>query len=361
VTYHPPVLAVFLIALTAHGATKPKKPPEPAPAPAPPAPAQPAGPDLSKLSEAQLLDGAHEAFKSLEYDRALPLTEKLLEREGATFDQRIEAYFLLASARAFVTDPLEAERPLRALLRLKPDFELPPDTSPKLVAVFRKVQVEEAALAAEAKATERARVRSRIKLEGGPPATAVGGQPLTFRYRATDPLGSIAVLRVSYRNGRQGEFSALALERAKSGDWEATLPGDATASETPWRLEYYVEALDGLGPLAALGGEMQPRVIDVEAGQVPRPFKPLSRAFYAGVIVLAAAATATTAVVGGRFASLQAHFAAITRTGTVDGAEYRDTRLAGFEMAQATNWSLIVTVVLAAATVVLPILVDWNP
>src|SRR5262249_34891546 len=147
-------------------------------------------------------------FHTLEYDKAIPYTEALLKRASPTADQRVEAYFLLASARAFVTDPLEAEQPLRFLLRLKPDFDVPNDTSPKLVAVFRKVQVEERAFAAQTKAIERKRLIDRVKLTGGAPAEQKGGKPLTFRYRLLDPFGAVQSLRLPYRTGESGDFSS---------------------------------------------------------------------------------------------------------------------------------------------------------
>jgi ribosomal protein L9 len=48
-------------------------------------------------------------------------------------------------------DIVEAEKPFRLLLRARPTFELPASTPPKIMAVFRKVQVEEQALFKDAR------------------------------------------------------------------------------------------------------------------------------------------------------------------------------------------------------------------
>ena len=42
--------------------------------------------------------------------------------------------------------PVDAEGPFRLLLRLNPGFVLPAQTTPKIVAVFRKVEAEERAI-----------------------------------------------------------------------------------------------------------------------------------------------------------------------------------------------------------------------
>src|SRR5688572_8503119 len=110
-------VAVVLSSFLLHAAPPKKRPAEPV------APAAPAEKPLDPTAPIDtLLDTARGFFQSLEYDRALPYTEVVLKRDDATPNQRVEGYFLQASARAFVTDPLDAERPLRFLLRLKPDY-----------------------------------------------------------------------------------------------------------------------------------------------------------------------------------------------------------------------------------------------
>ena len=99
-----------------------------------------------KTDVAKALKTAQDNFDNLEYDVVLPYVDAALKEKNLTPDQKLLAYLLQAQSLAIVGDPVDAERPFRLLLRVQPDFALPPDTPPKITGVFSRVQTEENAI-----------------------------------------------------------------------------------------------------------------------------------------------------------------------------------------------------------------------
>lgn len=203
-----------------------------------------------------------------------PLAEQVLARPDLTLDQKLEAYRLLGSAKAIVEDPAEAEKPFRLLLRARADFDLSAETPPKILAVFRKVQSEERALADQLREVERDRIISGLKLLGEPPNTARGGRPLPLSFRLRDPTSAVEVVRVPYRRQGTPAFSTLALERSAEGDWRGLIPAEFTSDEKGFQMEYYVETADTRGPLLRLGTEKAPLNLTVSAGTIAQARPP---------------------------------------------------------------------------------------
>ncbi|MEO1174281.1 MAG: hypothetical protein AAFX94_19850, partial [Myxococcota bacterium] len=127
--------------------------------------------------------------EELEYPRVVALTESVIADEEAEANAKLEAYVLLGSAQAFMGNPLEAESAFRFLLRGRPDFEFPKDTSPKITWVFRKVQHEEREILKQTEEMRRVRVAESIELGLNAPRKAKGGEPVRFRLKVKDPFG----------------------------------------------------------------------------------------------------------------------------------------------------------------------------
>lgn len=216
-----------------------------------------------QLAEAKAL------FEQLEYDRVVPIATAILAREDANIEQRLDAYMLQGSSLAIIGDSVEAEKPFRFLLRGRPDFEMTPETSPKILAVFRKVQVEEKAIAAQMRELERARMVKALQLGGEHPTRAAGGRELPFEYTLRDPFAVVEEVKVSYRRRGEPSYSTLALKRDDVGMWRASLPPAWTASESGFVLEYYLTTADARGtPLLTVAAAQQPMTASVEAGVV---------------------------------------------------------------------------------------------
>ncbi|MEW5738565.1 MAG: hypothetical protein AB1938_06540, partial [Myxococcota bacterium] len=218
-------------------AAKQKKPPAEAPSSEAPAPAAteaskpPPAPAASAPSKVDVSSAPAAAvaqlealYGNLEYDAVIPAADALLKRTDLTLDQQLEVYRLQGSAKAIVEDPVDAEKPFRLLLRARPDYDLPANTPPKILAVFRKVQSEEKALAGKLREVERARIISGLKLLDELPEEAKGGKPLKFSLRLRDPQGSVEAVRIPYRRAGEKTYSSLARQRGGEGDGRGAHP-----------------------------------------------------------------------------------------------------------------------------------------
>ncbi len=337
-------------------------PPAPVPetrsAPTPKATAAPA--DL-KLSTPALLARTQELYASLEYEQVIPLTAALLGREDLTIAQRLEAFKLQGCAKAIVDDPVEAEKPFRLLLRARADYDLPKETTPKILAVFRKVQSEEQALAKQLREVDRSRIIANLRLLGEGPKESKGGRPLRFSFRLRDPTGAVDAIRLPYRRQGQKVYSSLALERTDTGDWNGSIPGEFTADDHGFTLEYYVETADNEGPLLTAGTALEPKTLPISAGALltERP-KPVAR----GVFIASAAATGGLGLAAGVLAVFfnlnQANYRSMAQ-GQIDGAKLVATARTGDALATATNATLIAGGTALVATIVLATLTNFHP
>lgn len=216
-----------------------------------------------QLAEAKTL------FSNLEYDRVVPIATAILARDDANIEQRLDAYMLQGSSLAIIGDAVEAEKPFRFLLRGRPDYEMSVETSPKILAVFRKVQVEEKAIVAQMHELERARMMKALQLSGEHPQHAAGGAELLFEYSLKDPFAVVEEMKVAYRKKGEPSFSTLALKRDDVGVWRGTLAREYTASDVGFTLEYYLTTADARGvPLIAVASVQQPLSARVDAGAV---------------------------------------------------------------------------------------------
>lgn len=342
---------------------------EPAPAPVAPPLAPVAPPPAAAVptvslegTPAQLLERARSRYAELEYDDVLALTRAVLARSEATNPELIEAHRLQGSALAGGDQAIEAEKPFRLLLRLQKEFELPPSTQPKILAVFRKVQAEERELQRQSRALGRERLMAGITLVGEPPARGFGGYPLRFRFQLRDPTGAVESVLVPYREQGQPTFSTLALERDDLGGWRGVLPGDVTANPSGKALEFYVEARDGEGSLAGKGRAQEPLRIDLSPGtsvrERPPPLSPWL--FWTGVGTTLAAGVATG---GAALLTRQVQSnrdAYVGREPLLEASRLEDFASEGRRWALLTNVGLGVTGALLVATGVTSRFVNWD-
>lgn len=343
---HLAFLSALLVGAAAEAA--PKK--TTAPATPPPTPA----PVLVARTAAEAMAQLDSLYKTLEYAAVIPLAEQVLARSDLSSEQRLEAYRLQGSARAIVEDPVDAERPFRLLLRARPDYEMPGDTPPKILAVFRKVQSEEKALASQLKGVERSRLIAGLRLTGEPPNEAQGGRPVRFAYRVRDTAGVVEAVKVQYRRGGQRSFSSLALERSEDGEWRGFIPGEFTADEKGFGLEYFTETSDREGLLLVSGTEKQPLLITVLPGQVPvQAFKPVPKAVFFTSLALTGAIGVATGVLGFLYNQEQASFDRRVAMGGANGAMLALQIERGQSYALATNVLLVSSAIAIAATLIL--------
>mgnify|MGYP001304765860 CR=1 FL=1 len=246
-----------------------------------------------KTDVAKALKTAQHNFDELEYDIVLPYVEAALRESNLTPDQKLQAYLLQAQSLAITGDPSDAERPFRLLLRVQPDFKLPPDTPPKITGVFSRVQTEENAIRDQVYRLARARKIEKIKIKGNAPTNGKGGTSVWFTYTLEDPDESVTAMKVGYRRLGEGEYSALALKKKDNGEYKGFIPADWTESENDFKVEFYVETQDRDGPLRLIFTQEEPGLIDLEKGMIPYTVAPKvilgtaagSAAFILGAII----------------------------------------------------------------------------
>lgn len=256
---------------------KPVTPAQPTPAPATPAAtvkvpvteAKPAPVDFASVAEQ--LAAAESAVDGLEFDRALELAKAALAREDINEEERVRAYLVVGAAYAVMGNVLDAERPYRLLLRLRPDFQLPANTPPKIMGVFRKVQGEENAIKQAVAEAQRRAIVADLRMDTTVPSRHKGGTPLAFLTQLTDPHNGVASVVLQYRYQGQDAFSTVPFQ-ARGDALVAEFTAAQTATDKPKRMEYVVlaRATDG-AVLAQRGSESQPEVVEIDAGQVVGP------------------------------------------------------------------------------------------
>jgi len=255
----------------------------------------------SDVTSSSLLAEARTLYEGLEYDQVIPIAEAILARDDTPIDQRLDAYLLQGSAMAIVGDPIEAEKPYRLLLRARPDFDLPGDTPPKILAVFRKVQAEENIIRDVATKALRKSLVESLAILGEDPTEREGGLPVRFRYRVRDANSSVEGVRILYKKQQDAAYSSLALKRSEEGEWRASIPGEWTANDDGFTLHFYLETFDNTGILVTRGSKAAPLNAAISPGtadRAPPPPLPLWSFF----VVSGGAATA--AIVGGVFTGL---------------------------------------------------------
>jgi len=311
-----------------------------------------------------LLREAQIAYQKLDYDEVVPIVAEVLAREGLSADQKLDAYLLQGTSLAVIGDPIEAETSFRLLLRGRPSFDLPADTAPKILAVFRKVQIEERAIAGQLGAMERQRIISELKLNNSAPAKITGGSPLVFAYRLRDTRNAVEAFSVWYRRGGDPSFSALALQRDEEGIWRGALPGEWTASEQGFALEYHLETSDDDGPLLTAGSAAQPLLIEVAPGSVedaaPPPLPLWSFAAVAGTAIALGITASGTAVATLIVQQDHDAMAERSRSEVLPGSELAELRSTGQALALATTVLWVSSGVMALAAGGMALFVDWS-
>lgn len=217
----------------------------------------------------ELLHVASDAFVSLDYEVSLAHATAALLKPGITDAQRVTAYQLQAGSHAVMGQQLDAQKEYRLLLRLRPDFQLPPETPPKILAAWNVVHAEEELIRRTVRQAERERIVNAISLDVAVPQHHPGGHPLDVSVTMKDPYAGVRQLVFAYRTDPSAGFATLPLE-ADGDRFTARVAPSLTASPGGLRMEYAVIARDADGEvLASAGTESGPRIITITPGQVP--------------------------------------------------------------------------------------------
>ena len=239
-------------------------------------------------STAQLVARTLAEWNELEYEKVVALADAVLATTDATPQQRVEMLRLKGSALVVLDKPDDAVAAFDLLFAIDPDFELPPNSPPRLLRVFSparaKWQVdEEQRLANELGPSWRA-VQMHVRL----PAHARGGRALEIAVDLVDP-NAIADRIVLWRRHHGAGYYTTTEQRAHAGTLSFTISAEDTASATPYVLELYLQSKHRSGvALRREGTSDHPLELAIAAGEVPVP-SPITHRwwFWTGIVAVA--------------------------------------------------------------------------
>ena len=225
------------------------------------------GPATAREKGSATIDTIRSLSRALEFEAVIEQGNALLgSLEALPHQDAIELLYTMARAHISRGDLGSAQKLLVRLLRMDLTFEPPEGESPAIVALFRKVQVEEEKRREKVWQEKLDEMRQNISLQGGPSSEAIGGQPLEFQYQLQDPGRSVGRLELSFRKDSTELFSTLPLVGTDEGH-RAEVPAEWTENEEGLRVEYFVSGFHLKGEtLLRLGTPQEPLALALKPG-----------------------------------------------------------------------------------------------
>ena len=217
-----------------------------------------------------MIASANQSWSELEYEQVIATCGLALQLSSISDAERVEAYRLTASAEAALGRDEDAGRAFERLLDLDPTYRFPPTTSPRILAAIEPARARWQVKREQALALELGQRWSALSVDVRLPDRGVGGEPLPIEVSLADPTRIVDRLTLHHR--RRGARAYSRMTHRQDGGDRLALPGALTASELPYELELYVEAIHSSGvTLSRAGRADAPLVVEMEAGQVPEP------------------------------------------------------------------------------------------
>ncbi len=225
------------------------------------------------------LTQAKKHWSESDFDLVVGAADKALAATTLTKAERVEALRYKGMALTVLQKKLEATKVFEALFDIAPDYELPANTSPAILAVFRPARAGWQVKVEARLATELGKAYAALRMTLQLPPRTKGGRSLALPIDVTDPKRIVDKLTLSYRR-RGSRYFATQTATGKPGRTTLRIPGTFTASKTPFVLELYLRSLHRSGGiLRRQGGPDRPLLIQVDAGQVPRS-RPITKRWW---------------------------------------------------------------------------------
>ncbi len=212
-----------------------------------------------------LIQRGRDLYEDQRYEEFIQTLSGALVRPNMTPEQKIEMYRLLALDHITLGDSEEAESFVRALLGLRPDYELPKTESPRFRDFFAAARSKWEGEGRPGLVTEQTALKP-VGLRHRSPAEAEANSRLVLAAQIDDPDHRVASVKLFFRGGSSGKFSEeTAQYEASTGSVRAIFPPSAIR---PPFVAYYVLAKDKTGvPIASSGDADAPLRIPVPETQ----------------------------------------------------------------------------------------------
>jgi hypothetical protein len=229
---------------------------------APPAPAL--AQSRGKTSSTSLIQRGSELFDDQAYEESIQTLSAALVRPGASQQEKIETYRLLAYNFIILKRADEADAAVRGILVLDEKFSLPPTESPRFRDFFeatRKKWEQEGKPGRAEVGTPLAPPKA-IEMKHSSPAEVPPDTTIKLTGTVEDPEARVRGVQLAYRTGAKGKFVTVAATYTL-GQFRTQIPAIAVQ---PPLVEYYLQAIDKGGlPLASRGDAATPLRIAVPA------------------------------------------------------------------------------------------------
>lgn len=198
-----------------------------------------------------------ESVNFARYAEALDAAHRLLQRGDLVAHQRNAALEAIATVQIATNAEGEARATLDELYRRDPQHRISdPDASPPVQSAFARARDAHPTL-------------TSVRLEQAP-LDLRQRQALEVAIRISVGADAVEELRLAYRQAGETRYTRVVMA-LDHGVARARLPLGGDLSQ-PATIDYFVEAIaPSLAPLARVGSEAQPLVVEVPAARAPGP------------------------------------------------------------------------------------------
>jgi tetratricopeptide (TPR) repeat protein len=217
-------------------------------------------PSGATVQSQDLTARAQALFDDQQYEESIQTLSAALLRPMSSRAQKIDVYRLLALNYITLQKKDEAEASVRALLSLEPTYTLPATESPRFRDFFATVRDKWEGEGRPGLVKESAQPAAPVAMQHASPPEAKAGTQIDLTATIDDPQARVTAVKVFFRTGSKGRFSATKAALA-DGHVTASIPPHAVKPPT---LEYYLEGYDAAGlPIVSRGDAAAPFRISV--------------------------------------------------------------------------------------------------
>jgi hypothetical protein len=226
----------------------------------------------------QLLQMAERAYEQLEYEQALNILIQVHQVPGVTPMQQARSFLYMGVCFTALGNAENAVLSFMKLLKIKPNFRLPPGISPSIKAMFKealfRLKLPETPPPEPPPGQGGPGGRPEqipVKLEAETPKEVTAGKPVQVRIKITDPRKLVQGVLIRWRRVGGPDFSTVKVPyKPGTPEVDAQIPG-ATLGEKEGRLQYLVEAVGRGGmTLAHVGSLDDPRIVELTERKKPK-------------------------------------------------------------------------------------------